>query len=243
MVATAAQACFRNENFAFFEREGNRIIEEDARSYIAVADQEFDLIVADLFRPHGEGEGRLFSVEHYRNAKRALKSGGLFCHWLPCHQLNQRQFQTIAKTFQSVFPRTLVVMGDSSSKTPSIALCGKKSDESWTTQELVGKINRARREKGLQDKLLLNAQLLIAGVLQDNAFPDATANTLDNARLELDAGKFWILKDLRPGGPKENLEHGFLSNENWKAFLPILFSKTTPVLAPEHQQQYIDNVK
>lgn len=243
MVAMAARKHFRDENLAFFQREDNQIIEEDARSYIAVANEEFDLIVADLFRPHGEGEGRLFSIEHYQNVKRALKSGGLFCHWLPCHQLSERQFQTVATTFQSVFPQTLVVMGGVSSKTPSIALCGKKNDDQWTTQELIRKIGRARAEKGLNDELLLNAQLLIAGVLNGDAFPSTPINTLDNARLELGAGEFWILKDLRPGRSEGGVRQGFLSGGDWKGFLRMLYSKTTPVLAPEHREQYLRIVK
>ena len=65
-VAEVAKKHFREESRAFYERDGNRIICEDGRTLIAATDNEYDLVVADLFRPYGIGEGRLFSVEHFR---------------------------------------------------------------------------------------------------------------------------------------------------------------------------------
>jgi len=238
MVADAARKHFRKENRAFFERAGNQIVEDDARSFIAAANEEFDIVVADLFRPHGAGEGRLFSIEHFENVKRALKPEGMFCQWLPAHQLNQKQFHCIAATFQQVFPESLVVLGSSSSSTPSIGLCAWKSGRKWTTEELTAKIGSARTEKNLKDTLLLNSQLIIVGTLPEDAWPDSPINTLDNAKLELDAGRFWILKDLRPKRPQDTLKNGFLSGKNWKDFVEKLNAETTPVLDPVHRQQY-----
>ena len=57
MVADVAKAHFREESRAFYERAGNRIVCEDGRTLIAATDNEYDLVVADLFRPYGIGEG------------------------------------------------------------------------------------------------------------------------------------------------------------------------------------------
>ena len=152
--------------------------------------------MADLFRPHGAGEGRLFSIEHFQNVKRALRPGGLFCQWLPAHQLNKKQFETIAATFRKVFPNTLVLNGNELSKSPTIGLCGWQNDAKWETPDLVEKIGAIRSQKGIKDVHALNAQRLIVGVLKDEAYPSAPINTLDNALLEIEAGKFWVLKDL-----------------------------------------------
>lgn len=243
MVVDAAREFFLDENESFYKRAGNQIVLEDGRTYMACAENEYDLIVADLFRPHGAGEGRLFSVEHFRNVKRALRPDGLFCQWLPAHQLNQKQFEIVAATFLKVFPNTLVINGSLLSRTPTIGLCSWKDDKTWETSELVEKVKAIRNQNGVSDTLALNAQLLIVGVLKEQAFSSARINTLDNALLELDAGKFWVLKDLRPKRQADTLENGFLSGKNWKTFMLQLFEDTEPILDATHRKHFIDNLK
>ena len=238
-VVEVAREYFGDQHLSFFERPGNRVLLEDARTYMACADNEYDLIVADLFRPHGAGESRLFSLEHFRNVKGALRDQGLFCQWLPAHQLNQSQFETIANTFLKVFPNTLVVNGSDSFETPTIGLCGWQNDKPWEKEDLVIKVSEIRKQKGISDILSLNAQLLIVGTLEQDAYLSAPVNTLDNALLEIDAGKFWITKDLRSGRTPDNLENGFLSGaSNWRQFMLQLYEDTQPILNPIHRQEY-----
>ena len=238
-VAKAARQYFSDESLGFFQRSSNRVVVEDARTFIAAASEQYDLVVADLFRPHGVGEGRLFSVEHFQNAKDALRAGGMFCQWLPAHQLNERQFKMIAATFQSVFPNTLVVLGGTLTRTPSIGLCAWKDNEPWETKKMTSNIQRMRKLGTVSDNLILNAQLLIAGVLRKNAFASTPVNTLNNSRLELEAGRFWLLKDLRPNRTADNLENGFLSGHNFKPFLQRLFQDTEPILDPVRRTQLL----
>lgn len=242
-VVEVARDYFDKQHLTFFDRTDNQVLLEDARTFMACSDNEYDLIVADLFRPHGAGESRLFSLEHFQNVKTALRSDGLFCQWLPAHQLNKSQFDTIANTFLQVFPNALVINGGIMSETPTIGLCGWQNDKSWETQELVDKIQEIRKQKGISDVLSLNAQLLIVGTLTQEAFSSAPINTLDNALLEIKAGKFWITKDLRPNRTPDHLENGFLSGTNWKTFILQLYENTNPVLDPAHRQQYINALK
>lgn len=243
MVVDAAREFFGNENQDFFNRAGNEVVLEDGRTFMASAENKYDLIVADLFRPHGAGEGRLFSIEHFRNVKRALRTGGLFCQWLPAHQLNQKQFEIVAATFGKVFPNTLVVNGSLVTSTPSIGLCGWQDDRPWETLDLVEKVQAIRSEKGISDVLALNAQILIVGTLKEQSYSSAEINTLDNALLEIDAGTFWVLKDLRPKRPADTLSNGFLLGENWKRFMQQLFEDTEPILDARHQKQFIEALK
>ncbi len=242
-VVEVARTHFADQHQTFFDRSENQVVIEDARTFMACANDEFDLIVADLFRPHGAGESRLFSVEHFQNVKTALRSGGLFCQWLPAHQLNKSQFDTVANSFLKVFPNTLVITGGRTAKTPSIGLCGWQNDMHWETEELVNKIKEIRKQKGISDVLSLNAQLLVVGTLDQAAFSSAPINTLDNALLEIAAGKFWITKDLRPNRSPDGLTNGFLSGANWKRFTLQLHENTKPVLDLIHRQQYIDALK
>ena len=124
-----------------------------------------------------------------------------------------------------------------------IGLCAWQDGRDWETKDLVNKIAGIRKQKRISDVLALNAQLLIVGLLDKDAVASAPINTLDNALLETDAGKFWITKDLRPRRSPDTLKNGFLSGDNWKAFVSELMEKTKPVLAPIHRQQYIQAIK
>ena len=239
-VADIAEEFFADQNGEFFRRPANQVVIEDGRTFIACADDDFDLIVADLFRPFGAGESRLFSLEHFQNVKRALRTDGLFCQWLPGHQLNQAHFKTIAATFQQVFPNTLVVTGGNKSKTPLVGLCGWQDDRQWEAQDLVDRIQAYRVANGGLDKVVDNSHVLIVGALKENVFEDAPINTLDNAILEIDAGRFWITKDLRKKQPPVTLKNGFLSGPNWLPFLKQIIEDTDPVLDPVHRLQQLE---
>ena len=242
-VADVAKAFFAKENKPFFETPKNRLVIEDGRTFIACADNDFDLIVADLFRPFGAGESRLFSLEHFRNVKRAMTDDGLFCQWLPAHQLSQLQFEIIAGTFHKVFPNALVITCNTTSRTPIVGLCAWKDDRKWETQSLVDKIQAYRKDNGGIDSVVDNLQLLVVGTLKENVFASAPINTLDNATLEIEAGRFWITKDLRKNPLLDNLQNGFLSHKNWIAFLAKLINNTQPALAPIHRKELFEQAK
>ena len=89
---------------------------------------------------------------------------------------------------------------------------------------------------GQQTTFEYNGELLSSVTVRINAndtidnetFSSAPINTLDNALLEIDAGKFWITKDLRPNRSPDSLENGFLSGTNWKQFILQLHENTKP---------------
>ena len=243
LVTRVAKKHFRDDSRAFYERSGNRIICEDGRTLIAATNNEYDIIVADLFRPYGIGEGRLFSVEHFRNVKRALKDDGMFCQWLPAHQLNEKQFRIIAASFLEVFPETMVVNGGILTKTPSIGLCAWKSGKTWETADLRAKIESFRSQKNIKDTLIHNAYWLLAGVLNADQYSDVPLNTLDNALLELDASRHWILKDLRTKKGERDASDSFISGENLRSFMRKLHQDTDPVLTPAYRQQFLQLLK
>ena len=242
-VADVAKEFFAEENEDFFKGDQNRLVIEDGRTFIACADGDFDLIVADLFRPFGAGESRLFSLEHYRNVKRAMTEDGLFCQWLPAHQLSQKQFKIISATFHKVFPNALVITCNTTSRTPIVRLCAWKDDRKWETQKLVNSIQAYRQDYGGADPIVDNIQLLVIGTLKENVFETAPINTLDNAMLEIEAGRFWITKDLRKSPLLDNLQNGFLSDKNWIVFLANLIKNTDPVLAPIHRKELFERAK
>ncbi len=100
---------------------------DDARHYLLANDREFDVIVSDLFVPWESESGYLYTVEHYEVALHRLKPDGLFCQWLPLFQLGEREFESIANSFASVFPNTTIWWGQLETNSPVIALIGSYS--------------------------------------------------------------------------------------------------------------------
>ncbi len=98
----------------------------DARRYVAASSDQYDVIIADTFHPSRDGAGLLYTAEHFDTIRARLAGGGLFCQWLPLHQLDLPTLKVIIRTFLSVYPDGFAVLNDFSLATPVIGLVGTK---------------------------------------------------------------------------------------------------------------------
>ncbi len=64
------------------------VIAADARRFVRASAQRYDVIVSDNFHPARSGSGALYTVEHFEAVRARLNAGGVFCQWLPLHQLD-----------------------------------------------------------------------------------------------------------------------------------------------------------
>ena len=94
--APANHAPAQDPNIALFNT--------DARRFIRSVDKRYDVVVADLFHPARDGAGTLYTCEHFEAIRRCLAPGGIFCQWLPLHQLDATTLRIIVRTFLEVFP-------------------------------------------------------------------------------------------------------------------------------------------
>jgi spermidine synthase len=97
---------FEPENQGPFPKPGVEVIVADARRILRVADKRYDVIVADLFHPALDGAGFLYTHEHFEAARARLRPGGLFCQWLPLHQLDDLSLRVIVQTFLATFSQS-----------------------------------------------------------------------------------------------------------------------------------------
>lgn len=162
-----------------------KVVVEDGRTYLAASPDRSDVVVSDLFLPWAPGEGRLYSVEHFRDVKRALQPGGVSCQWLAMYQLTPGQFDTIARTFQSVFPKTFLFGNGAGSGTPALALVGTVDDHELDWAQ----IGRTADAADLEEPLLRGRgairELYLGSWESDGPGP---INTPGNLAVELDAG-------------------------------------------------------
>jgi spermidine synthase len=101
-----------------------RLQAADARRYVRTAAQRYDVIVADNFHPARSGSGSLYTVEHFAAVRERIAPGGLFCQWLPLHQLDLATLRSIVRSFQVAFPEARAVLATNSLLTPVIGLVG-----------------------------------------------------------------------------------------------------------------------
>lgn len=138
-VVRASQAYFSEwtRGLASDPRVDIRI--EDGRHYLAASGDGFDVIVSDLFVPWHAGTGLLYTREHFETVRSRLRPGGLFAQWLPLFQLNQRDFEVIARTMLDVFPHVVVWRGDFYGNRPIVALLAATSEMRLDAAELVAR--------------------------------------------------------------------------------------------------------
>ncbi len=95
---------FASWNQAATLRERAHLQAGDARRWIRHTSDTYDVIIGDVFHPARDGAGMLYTREHFQNIRRHLTRQGIFCQWLPLHQLNRASLRSVLRTFLDVFP-------------------------------------------------------------------------------------------------------------------------------------------
>ncbi len=119
---------------AFQARDANvpnsrlHLIAADARRFVRASAQTYDVIVSDNFHPARSGSGALYTVEHFQAVRQRLAEGGLFCQWLPLHQLDLDTLRSIVQSFLRVYPSGSAILANNSLETPVLGLIGHADD-------------------------------------------------------------------------------------------------------------------
>jgi len=139
-VADLAGEFFAAENMNFPAQPGARLIMEDARNFLRGTAEEYDVIIGDLVVPWRQGEGALYTREHFAAAKARLAPGGLYCAWLPLFQLSAEALDGILATFHEIFPRVTLWRGDFSPTEPALAAIAGE----WTPETVAARVAKMR---------------------------------------------------------------------------------------------------
>ena len=101
------------------------VMTADARRYVKTAAGAYDVIVADNFHPARNGSGALYTVEHFDAVRRRLTEQGVFCQWLPLHQLDLETLRSIVGSFVAVYPHGAALLATNSLETPVLGLVAR----------------------------------------------------------------------------------------------------------------------
>ena len=127
-VVTASREFFDDFTNGLYSDPRVSILAEDGRNVLRGADQNFDLIISDLFIPWKAGTGTLYTVEHYQVSKRRLRPGGYYAQWIPLYQVTDEEFSIIARSMLEVFPTVTLWRGNFWADRPVVALIGQRDE-------------------------------------------------------------------------------------------------------------------
>lgn len=147
------------ESFSLFERTAPnigrnpaiRIHLADARRFVRGTEGRYDVVVADVYHPWVDGTASLYTREHFAAVRATLSKDGIFCQWLPLHQLDLPTLRIIVRTFMAEFPHTQAYLAQFSVRTPLIALVGMPSTKKYPANWLADRVQDGRLMQRLED--------------------------------------------------------------------------------------------
>jgi len=94
--------------FPYVQMDRLRVVNDDGRNYLASTTRRYDVIMSEPSNPWITGVSDLFTTDHFRIAKRALKPDGIYCQWVQLYELSPANIKTIYRTFASQFRYVVV---------------------------------------------------------------------------------------------------------------------------------------
>jgi spermidine synthase len=179
------------------------IVAADARRFVRTSPDRWDVIVADNFHPARSGSGSLYTVEHFAAVRARLAPGGLFCQWLPLHQLDLPTLAIVVRSFLTAFPRATAVLATHSLDTPVLGLVGTAGDVPFDVDAIRRRVASYAGETpaaafGFDDELSVVGSF-VAGADALAAFAsEATVNTDDRPIVAYRAPRVTYAPDTLP---------------------------------------------
>jgi spermidine synthase len=103
-VVVEAARQFREYNDDLHHNRRVRFIIEDAKSFLKITDEQYDLIVSEPSNPWMAGVAGVFSREYYESCRDRLKPDGFMAQWVQIYETSDEALNTVLATFGSVFP-------------------------------------------------------------------------------------------------------------------------------------------
>jgi spermidine synthase len=175
----------------------------DARRFVRSTDRRYDVIVSDNFHPARSGSGALYTVEHFQAVRDRLTQSGVFCQWLPLHQLDLASLRSIVRSFVAVYPGATAMLATNSLDTPVLGLVARRDAGRFDLHQLrtrleVNTLPQRLGDYGIADEFALLGGF-IAGPKALNRFADeAPLNTDDHPVVAYRAPRIAYAPDTLP---------------------------------------------
>jgi spermidine synthase len=179
------------------------VITGDARRFVRATPRHYDLIVADNFHPARSGSASLYTVEHFRAVRARLAPGGVFCQWLPLHQLDLPTLRSIVRAFVDAEPQAWAMLSTFSLETPVLGLVTRADAGPFDRAQLQARLQGARLTRplpafGLSDELALWGGFVAGPASLARFAAGATTNSDDHPVVAYRAPRITYAPDSLP---------------------------------------------
>ncbi len=95
----------------YFEDNNNNVLTDqrvkihlaDARNFLLLTDNQYDLIISEPSNPWMSGIVNLYSKEFFKIVSNRLKPGGMHCQWIHSYSMKADDFAAIIRTISNIF--------------------------------------------------------------------------------------------------------------------------------------------
>ena len=101
-----------------------KLIIDDARTFLRVTPNRYDIIVSEPSHPWVPGVANLFTQEFFELGRVHLKDDGIWVQWVQIYQLSTESLRSVLATYQKVFPHVLVFRVGGLNKGKDLLLIG-----------------------------------------------------------------------------------------------------------------------
>jgi predicted membrane-bound spermidine synthase len=103
---------YQLDHFPFVQMDRLTVINDDGRNFLASTENQYDVIISEPSNPWITGVSDLFTIDHFRIAKRRLRPGGVYCQWVQLYEMSPENIKTIFRTFAEVYRYVVVFAAD-----------------------------------------------------------------------------------------------------------------------------------
>jgi spermidine synthase len=192
MVALAKKH-FPHINLGDRLEEKVRMVYMDAKNYVHLADDRYDVILNDCTWPGEAAESSsLYTKEYFQDGKKLLNEGGVYSTWLPIN-MPTRSLRSIIRTFDAVFENTVMVYPHYS-PSQHILLVGQKKSHKYSYVDMRNEYGKCDVARSLEMLGIRSINDIIDFILVDSDSLAALAgdypvNSDDFPVVEFDIGR------------------------------------------------------
>jgi spermidine synthase len=103
-----ASVYFNHVNFRPRDDPRMNLIIDDARAFLRVTPNRYDMIVSEPSHPWVPGVANLFTQEFFELGRSRLNDDGIFVQWVQIYQLSTESLRSVLATYIRVFPHVLM---------------------------------------------------------------------------------------------------------------------------------------
>ena len=180
----------------FFDHINNRplddprttLIIDDARAFLRVTPNRYDMIVSEPSHPWVPGVANLFTQEFFELGRARLNDEGIFVQWVQIYQLSTDSLRSVLATYHKVFPHVLVFRVGGLNKGKDLLLVGSnrplnldRLSERFMDQRMTAEMARV----DLKSEADVTAWFVCDESRLGPAVAGAKINTDDNMHIEM----------------------------------------------------------